>query len=44
MHVQMKKKKQKENSHEGITWSEMRKQNVKAKKVYFVSSDPLSRL
>ena len=27
-------KKQKENSHEGITWSEMGKQNVQAKKVY----------
>ena len=27
-------KKQKENSHEGITWSEMRKQNVQAEKVY----------
>ena len=26
--------KQKENSHEGITWSEMGKQNVQAKKVY----------
>ena len=29
------KKKQKENSHEGITWSEMKKQNVQVKKVYF---------
>ena len=28
-------KKQKENSHEGITWSEMRKQNVQAEKVYW---------
>ena len=28
-------KKQKENSHEGITWSEMGKQNVQAEKVYF---------
>ena len=27
-------KKQKENSHEGITWSEMGKQNVQAEKVY----------
>ena len=27
-------KKQKENSHEGITWSEMGKQNVQAKEVY----------
>ena len=26
--------KQKENSHEGITWSEMGKQNVQAEKVY----------
>ena len=26
--------KQKENSHEGITWSEMGKQNVQAKKGY----------
>ena len=26
-------KKQKENSHEGITWSEMGKQNVQAKEV-----------
>ena len=29
-------KKQKENSHEGITWSEMGKQNVQAEKVYCV--------
>ena len=29
-----KEKKQKENSHEGITWSEMEKQNVQAKEVY----------
>ena len=29
-------KKQKENSHEGITWSEMGKQNVQAEKVYYV--------
>ena len=28
-------KKQKENSHEGITWSEMGKQNVQAEKVYW---------
>ena len=28
-------KKQKENSHEGITWSEMGKQNVQAEKVYY---------
>ena len=27
-------KKQKENSHEGITWSEMGKQNEQAKEVY----------
>ena len=27
-------KKEKENSHEGITWSEMGKQNVQAKEVY----------
>ena len=27
-------KKQEENSHEGITWSEMGKQNVQAEKVY----------
>ena len=27
-------KKQKENSHEGITWSEMGKQDVQAEKVY----------
>ena len=26
--------KQKENCHEGITWSEMGKQNVQAEKVY----------
>ena len=26
--------KQKENSHEGITWSEMGKQNIEAKEVY----------
>ena len=28
-------KKQKENSREGITWSEMGKQNVQAEKVYY---------
>ena len=28
-------KKQKENSCEGITWSEMGKQNVQAEKVYY---------
>ena len=28
------KKKQKANSHEGITWSEMGKQNIQAKEVY----------
>ena len=28
-------KKQKENSHEGITWSEMGKQNEHAEKVYY---------
>ena len=29
-------KKQKENSHEGITWSEMGKKNVQAEKVYLI--------
>ena len=29
-------KKQKQNSHEGITWSKMGKQNVQAEKVYCV--------
>ena len=29
-------KKQKENSYEGITWSEMGKQNVQAKEVYLI--------
>ena len=29
------KKKQKENSHEGIAWSEMGKQNVQAKEVNY---------
>ena len=33
MHVQMYATK-KENSHEGITWSEMGKQNVQAEKIY----------
>ena len=28
-------KKQKENSHKGITWSEMGKQNTQAKEVYW---------
>ena len=31
-------KKQKENSHEGITWSEMGKQNVQAEKVYYTKT------
>ena len=31
-------KKQKENSHEGITWSEMGKQNVQAEKVYCLTA------
>ena len=31
--IALEKKKQKENSHEGITWSEMGKQNVQAKEV-----------
>ena len=38
MHVQMCVyliKKQKENSHEGITWSEMGKQNTQAEEVYY---------
>ena len=30
-------KKQKANSHEGITWSEMGRQNVQAKEVYWNS-------
>ena len=30
------KKKQKANSHEGITWSEMGKQNIQAKEVYLI--------
>ena len=29
-------KNQKETSHEGITWSEMEKQNIQAKEVYWV--------
>ena len=32
-------KKQKENSHEGITWSEMGKQNVQAEKVYLLPAE-----
>ena len=28
-----------ENSHEGITWSEMRKQNLQAKKVYWKTNN-----
>ena len=36
-------KKQKENSREGITWSEMGKQNVQAEKVYY-TNDSYSRL
>ena len=36
-------KKQKENSHEGITWSEMGKQNVQAEKVYWARNDQWSR-
>ena len=42
MHVQIYAqlmKKQKENSHEGITWSEMGKQNVQAEKVYCIEND-----
>ena len=35
--------KQKENSHEGITWSEMGKQNVQAEKVYTIPLGKLSR-
>ena len=31
-------KKQKENSHEGITWSEVGKQNIQAKVVYSTGS------
>ena len=33
-------KKQKENSHEGITWFEMGKQNVQAEKVYYMWFSP----
>ena len=29
-------KKQKENCHDGITWSEMGKQNIQAKEVYWL--------
>ena len=36
-------KKQKENSHEGITWSEMGKQNVQAEKVYSQTQTTLQR-
>ena len=32
--VRIINEKKKENSHEGITWSEMVKQNVQAKEVY----------
>ena len=35
-------KKQKENSHEGITWSEMGKQNVQAEKVYWPDMAPVA--
>ena len=31
---------QKANSHEGITWSEMGKQNIQAKEVYSIISSP----
>ena len=37
-------KKQKENSHEGITWSEMGKQNVQAKEVYCESGNFVSHM
>ena len=37
-------KKQKENSHEGITWSEMGKQNVQAEKVYSVQGTSIFSL
>ena len=33
LRITNEKKKQKENSHEGITWSEMGKQNVQGKEV-----------
>ena len=33
--VRINNEKQKENSHEGITWSEIGKQNVQAKEVYW---------
>ena len=36
-------KKQKENSHEGITWSEMGKQNVQAEKVYYPNQSQQER-
>ena len=44
MHVQIYAelmKKQKENSHEGITWSEMGKQNVQPEKVYCAKNGPV---
>ena len=41
VHITIKKK-QKENSHECITWSEMGKQNVQAKKVCSSHSVPLA--
>ena len=37
-------KKQNENSHEGITWSEMGKQNVQAEKVYWFNIYTISNL
>ena len=46
MHVQMYAwlvKRQKETSHENITWSEMGKQNVQAEKVYPVEFTVASR-
>ena len=36
-------KKQKENSHEGITWSETGKQNVQAEKVYLALNLDVNR-
>ena len=36
--------KQKENSHEGITWSEMGKQNVQAEKVYLHEDQQINKL
>ena len=32
--VRITNEKEKENSHQGITWSEMGKQNIQAKEVY----------